>query len=65
MIRRDIQLSDGAPGWALISQIEHARISALLASHCRGRFGRANASLIRDETLVAIAALEMSWDGDT
>lgn len=61
MIRRDIQLSDGAPGWALISQIEHARISALLASHCRGRFGRANASLIRDETLVAIAAHDDGW----
>lgn len=61
MIRRDIELPDGAPGWALISQIEHARISALLASHCRGRFGRSNASLIRDETLVAIAAHDDGW----
>lgn len=61
MIRRDIQLADGAPGWALISQIEHARISALLASHCRGRFGRSNASLIRDEAIGAIAAHDDGW----
>lgn len=61
MIRRDVQLADGAPGWALISQIEHARISAQLASHCRGRFGAASASLIRDEVLVAIAAHDDGW----
>jgi len=28
MIRRDLILSDGRPGWALISQVEHARIAA-------------------------------------
>lgn len=61
MIRRDVQLVDGSPGWALISQIEHARISAQLASHCRGRFGVASASLIRDEVLVAIAAHDDGW----
>lgn len=61
MIRRDVQLADGSPGWALISQIEHARISALLASQCRGRFGPANASLVRDEALVAIAAHDDGW----
>ena len=61
MIRRDVQLADGAPAWALISQIEHARISALLASQCRGQFGPANASLIRDEILVAIAAHDDGW----
>lgn len=61
MIRRDVQLADGAPGWALIPQIEHARISALLASHCRGRFGRSNASLIRDEAIGAIAAHDDGW----
>lgn len=27
MIRRDITLPDGRPGWALISQVEHARIA--------------------------------------
>ena len=61
MILRDIELPDGGPGWALISQIEHARISALLASHCRGRFARSNPSLIRDEVLVAIAAHDDGW----
>jgi hypothetical protein len=61
MIRRDVRLADGMPGWALISQIEHARISALLASQCRGRFGPVNSSLIRDEVLVAIAAHDDGW----
>ena len=61
MIRRDVQLADGAPAWALISQIEHARISALLALQCRGQFGPANASLVRDEVLVAIAAHDDGW----
>lgn len=61
MIRRDVRLSDGTPGWALISQIEHARISALLASQCEGRFGPANSSLVRDEVLVAIAAHDDGW----
>ena len=61
MIRRDVQLADGAPAWALISQIEHARISALLASQCRGRFGSVESSLIRDEVLVAIAAHDDGW----
>lgn len=61
MIRRDVQLADGSPGWALISQIEHARISALLASQCCGRFGPLNSSLVRDEVLVAIAAHDDGW----
>jgi hypothetical protein len=61
MIRRDVQLLDGSPGWTLISQIEHARISALLASQCRGRFSSVNSSLIRDEVLVAIAAHDDGW----
>jgi hypothetical protein len=61
MIRRDVQLADDAPAWALISQIEHARISAELASQCRGRFGPANASLVRDEALVAVAAHDDGW----
>lgn len=28
MIRRDVALPDGRPGWALIGQVEHARIAA-------------------------------------
>jgi hypothetical protein len=31
MIRRDVTLPDGRPGWALISQVEHARIAAEVA----------------------------------
>ena len=31
MIRRDITCEDGTPGWALITQLEHARISGELA----------------------------------
>lgn len=61
MIRREVQLADGSLYWALISQIEHARISAQLASHCRGQFGAESASLIRDEVLVAIAAHDDGW----
>jgi hypothetical protein len=41
MIRREIRLVDGAAGWLFISQVEHARVSAELASHCIGRFGAA------------------------
>lgn len=63
MIRREVQLADGSPGWALISQVEHACISAQLASQCRGRFGPVNSSLIRDEVLVAIAAHDDGWAG--
>ena len=32
MIRREIQSDDGSPAWALISQIEHARIAGELAT---------------------------------
>lgn len=39
MILRDVRLADGAAAWMLISQVEHARISAELASHCAGCFG--------------------------
>ena len=39
MIRRDIRLADGSAGWMLISQVEHARISAQLASHAIAHFG--------------------------
>ncbi|MBL9081135.1 MAG: DUF3891 family protein [Planctomycetales bacterium] len=31
MIRRDITLEDGRPGWALVSQVEHARIAMEMA----------------------------------
>lgn len=32
MIRRDITLDDGRAGWALVSQVEHARIAAEMAA---------------------------------
>ena len=32
MIRRDMQLDDGSRAWALISQVEHARVAAELAT---------------------------------
>ncbi|HEX6961211.1 MAG TPA: DUF3891 family protein [Lacipirellula sp.] len=62
MIRRDVQLADGAAGWALISQIEHARISAQLAAHCTGRFaaGQVDDS-IRREVLAAIEHHDDGW----
>lgn len=31
MIRRDVTLDDGRPGWALVSQVEHARIAMEMA----------------------------------
>jgi len=37
MIRREIQLVDQPVQWLLISQVEHARISGLLAAHCLPR----------------------------
>ncbi len=77
MIRRDVRLADGAAGWMLISQTEHARISAELAAHCRGRFGALstgagsgstptdNSSLpppaVRDEVLAAILHHDDGW----
>jgi hypothetical protein len=57
MIRRDIKMADGAAGWALIPQVEHARISAQLAERCLGRFGvEANRSASDDEDCASIRA---------
>jgi hypothetical protein len=71
MIRRDINMADGAAGWALIPQVEHARISAQLAERCLGRFGAgANRSAsddaedcasIRAEVLAAIRCHDDGW----
>lgn len=71
MIRRDIRLAEGAAGWMLISQVEHARISAHLASHCRGPFGPPGArgdrddspdlDAVRTEVLDAIALHDDGW----
>jgi len=61
MIRRDVQLADGAAGWFLISQIEHARISAQLAEHCVGRFRAPELSEVRREVLAAILHHDDGW----
>ncbi len=58
MIRRDTRLADGSRAWALISQIEHARISAELASHCVGRLA---ASVERQAVLAAILHHDDGW----
>jgi hypothetical protein len=62
MIRRDAQLADGSAAWVLISQIEHARISAQLAAHCSGQFsvGQAPDSM-RPEVLAAIEHHDDGW----
>ena len=69
MIRRDIPLADGSAGWMLISQIEHARISAEVAKYCIG--GLCDASQragespppapIRDVVLNAIRHHDDGW----
>jgi hypothetical protein len=57
MIRRDIRLADGAAGWMLISQIEHARVSAELAAQCTVDLYAA----LRDEVLAAIRHHDDGW----
>jgi hypothetical protein len=61
MIRRDAKLPDGAAAWVLISQIEHARISAQLAAHCVGFFSDPALTDVRREVLTAIARHDDGW----
>ena len=63
MIRRDVQLDNGEPGWLLFSQVEHARLSGVLASRCVSTF-----RLLRDldadqkeEVLRAITHHDDGW----
>ena len=60
MIRRDICLADGSPGWMLISQIEHARVSGELAARCCGAEGGA-VSRVPDEVVAAIGRHDDGW----
>jgi hypothetical protein len=63
MIRRDAKLDDGSAAWVLVSQIEHARISAQLAAHCTGRFGAGEVSdELRREVLAAIRHHDDGWN---
>jgi hypothetical protein len=57
MIRRDMRLADGSAGWMLISQVEHARVSAELAAQCTVDLGAAS----RDEVLAAIRHHDDGW----
>ncbi len=51
MIRREIQLADQPPGWLLISQIEHARVSRALADHCLPTYPEAFRSALLEAVL--------------
>lgn len=67
MIRRDILLADGVPRWLLVSQLEHARLSWLLAERCIARFGaalgadRASLEVVRAELLEAVHRHDDGW----
>lgn len=57
MIRREIQLAGQPPQWLLISQIEHARISGLLAKQCLSHLEEP----IREELTQAIIHHDDGW----
>lgn len=65
MIRRNIRLPSGERSWLLISQVEHARISAFLANRCVARFGRSapgrELAPVRKELLAAIEHHDDGW----
>ena len=44
MIRRYIDLGNGRASWLLVAQVEHARLSAVLAERCLGHFGQSSFS---------------------
>lgn len=58
MIRRETRLADGSQAWTLVSQVEHARVSAELASRCVGAIGT---SAVRQEVLAAILHHDDGW----
>lgn len=57
MIRREILLADEEPQWLLISQVEHARLSGVLAEHCLSHFSAAAV----DELLSAVVHHDDGW----
>jgi hypothetical protein len=63
MIRRDIDLGDGRALWLLVSQVEHARLSAVLAESCLERFGSDSDKIdsVRSELLQAITRHDDGW----
>lgn len=69
MIRRDVRLADGQPGWMLISQLEHARVSAELARQVIARFpagsepSASDASALERVRREVLAAIQYHDDG--
>jgi hypothetical protein len=63
MIRREVTFADGVKHWLLISQVEHARLSGVLAEKCSGKLGRGDESLdsVREELLRAITHHDDGW----
>lgn len=67
MIRREILLAGGVPRWLLVSQVEHARLSAVLAEHGLSHFGRTMIggeealAAVRSELLEAIRRHDDGW----
>lgn len=69
MIRREILLVGGESCWLLVSQIEHARVSFLLARHCMSHFGQSPeppcdspaVQQVRNELLQAILHHDDGW----
>lgn len=68
MIRRDVLLADGAAGWYLAAQPEHARISGQFAAACQTEllFGDSDMDdpaqqQVRDEVLAAIVHHDDGW----
>jgi len=67
MIRRDIVARDGSKQWLLISQVEHARLSGILAELALSQFGTlagcAEQPLegVRQELLAAIVHHDDGW----
>lgn len=63
MIRRELTFADGVKRWLLISQVEHARLSGVLADKCIGKFGGGDRSLdsVRQELLSAIYHHDEGW----
>lgn len=63
MIRREVRFGEGPRQWLLISQVEHARLSGLLAEKCLAKFGGENPALdhVRQELLSAIYHHDDGW----
>lgn len=59
MIRRNVTLDDGRPGWALVSQVEHARISMEMARAWSEKVAPLPAA--REEFIAAVYHHDDGW----